>query len=323
MEVKSNVRQRRMERMKQIVAASEQRDQRDEARQAGSDAGRSRGREQTSYAQTPGDPVGGYGAAGPSVRDEETARADRLREDPEFVWKRQERDRWSALEEHVGVVSSSGAWNDRVGGLKPPTVRQIWIKLGISAALFAGIWMMFQVDHPLADRGRQWVRAALTEEYDFSAAAAWYEREFGGLPAFIPALRAKTDPEAKKASSPALQHLYAPVRGKVVASSVDGEPGVTLRTAPDAPVAALDTGRVVTVSAGTDKATVVVIQHAGGLQSIYGWIADTTLKANDWVKGGETIGRVTTDAAGGAGKLYVAVKKDNQYLNPTEVVAFD
>jgi stage IV sporulation protein FA len=319
MEVKSNVRQRRMDRMKQIIA-SEQIEYRNESGRADNVSGRLHGQAQTSYGRPPGSPAAGSGYAERGIREEEPMRTDYGREDPEYVWKRQERERWTSLERAVGP--SPDDWTNR-GGLKPPTVRQIWIKLGISAVLFGGIWGMFRIDHPLADRGRQWVSSALTEDYDFSAAAAWYEREFGGLPAFLPALRAKSDPEAQKASSPSVQRLYTPVHGKIVGTAADGELGVTLRTEPEASVAALDTGRVVSVSTGTDKATVVVIQHAGGLQSTYGWLQGTTLKTHDWVKGGETIGSVTTDAAGGAGKLYVAVKKENQYVNPAEVVSFD
>jgi stage IV sporulation protein FA len=318
MEVKSNVRQRRMDRMKQIIA-SEQGEYRSDVRQAQSGANRIRSQAQTSYGWTPDN---GYGKPESErvFREEEPGRVDYGREDPEYVWKRQERERWSSLERATG--SAPDGWMES-GGLKPPTVRQIWIKLGVSAVLFAGIWGMSGVDHPMADRGRQWVKAALTEDYDFSAVAAWYEREFGGLPAFLPSLRAKSDPEAQKASSPSLQRLYSPVHGKIVGAAADGDRGVTIRTEPEAVVAALDTGRVISVSTGTDKATVVVIQHAGGLQSTYGWLKGTSLKTNDWVKGGETVGSVTTDAAGGAGKLYVAVKKENQYVNPAEVVSFD
>ncbi|TMV52915.1 hypothetical protein FE783_01615 [Paenibacillus mesophilus] len=318
MEVKSNVRQRRMDRMKQIIA-SEQGEHRSDVRPVRSGGSRAQGPAKTSYGWTQ-DNEYGKTERERGVREEEPQRIDYSREDPEYVWKRQERERWSSFERAPGPASDG--WMES-GGLKPPTVRQIWIKLGISAVLFAGIWGMFRIDHPMADQGRQWVKAALTEDYDFSAVAAWYEREFGGLPAFLPSLRAKADPEAQKASSPSLQRLYSPVRGKVVGAAANGDPGVTIRTEPEAAVAALDTGRVVSVSTATDKATVVVIQHAGGLQSTYGWLKGTSLKPNDWVKGGETIGSVTTDAAGGAGKLYVAVKKDNQYVNPAEVVSFD
>ncbi|WP_146250273.1 M23 family metallopeptidase [Paenibacillus flagellatus] len=333
MEIKSNVRQRRLDRMKQIVA-SDHGGRLDAGEPAGTAGGNPRPpagagrygsgmapdrRIRKGAAESEGSP--GYRADGPLPAGERLD--DRFGgrfDDPEYVWKRQERDRWSSWES-PSVGGRGGTFDD--GGLKPPSVRQIWVKLGISAVLFGAVWGLFRIDHPLADRGQQWVRAALTEDYDFSSVAVWYERTFGGLPAFLPAFRDKSGPEAQKASSTELHKLYAPVHGKIVAKASAGDLGITLRTEPEAPVVALDTGRVIAVSTGTDKGTVVVVQHTGGLQSTYGWLDRTTLKKHDWVKGGEPIGSVTTDPAGGAGKLYVAVKKDDQYVSPTEVVSFD
>lgn len=322
MEVKSNVRQRRMNRMKQIVASEQAEDHRDvplvrnsAARYRGIETSYRRNEDENSESIDRADsgesPL--YRGGGPLYRDERY-------DDPEYIWKSQEKERWTSLER--ATFRSSGTGRDS-RTLTPPTVRQIWFKLGISAVLFAAVWGMFQIDHPAAERGKSWVRAALHEDYDFQAAAAWYERRFGGLPAFLPAIRAKSDPEAQKASSASLQKLYAPVHGKIMSKAEGDELGITIRTEPEAAVATIDTGRVVAVNVGTDKATTIHIQHAGGIQSIYGWITGTSLKINDWVKGGETIGKVTTDAAGGAGKLYVAIKKDNQYVHPAEVISFD
>ncbi|GAA3408326.1 peptidoglycan DD-metalloendopeptidase family protein [Paenibacillus hodogayensis] len=325
MEVKSSVRKRRMDRMKQIVASERGEHPHRSAPDWTGAAWNSR--EPQPY-RVPADPDGR-----PEDRRSSPGE-DRLREplplqweygqedDPEYVWKSQERERWSSLEQ--AGRASGGEWRSGGGGgLKPPSTRQIGVKLVVSVALFGAVWGVFQLNHPLAEQGRQWVRTALTEDYDFAAMSAWYEREFGGLPAFLPALGIKSDPQAQKASSPSPQRLYTPVHGKIVEAAKDGELGITIRTGPEAAVAALDTGRVAAVNTGTDKGTVVVIQHAGGLQSTYGWLQSTRLKPNDWIQGGETVGVAATDAAGGAGKLYLAVKKDNQPIDPAEVIPFD
>ncbi|RKN83845.1 peptidoglycan DD-metalloendopeptidase family protein [Paenibacillus ginsengarvi] len=307
MEVKSNVRRRRMDRMKQIVTTGQ------EERFGGGNRADGQGSREMERA-----PVSYESAEeGTPFRrqaSEQRLLAYREEDDPEWAWKRQESQRWRSL----GGPGGGGNWER-----KPPSIRSLWTKLGISAVLFAGIWGMFQVDHPLAERGQRWVTAALTEEYNFSGMAAWYERKFGGLPAILPALGGKRDPEAQKVSSSSLKGMYTPVHGKIVEKLSDGELGITLRTVPEAKVVAIDTGRVVAVSDSADKGTTVVLQHSGGLQSIYGWLQGTSLKTNDWVKGGETIGSVTTDAAGGAGKLYVAVKKEGEYVKPQEVIPFD
>lgn len=311
MEMKSNIRQRRMDRMKQILAS-----EREEYPHPAAPSGAAgSGRHYHTYPDgRPGVPIDSFREAVPMQQEYGPE------DDPEYVWKRQEKERWSSFEQGPRI---DDRFRKRDVGLKPPSKRQIWIKLALSAALFGGVWGMFRIDHPLTERGRQWVSAALTEDYNFAAAAAWYERNFGGLPAFLPAFGEKTTPQAQKANSSSLQHLIAPIHGKIVEAAKEGELGITIRTEPEASVAAIDTGRVTAVNTATDKGTVLVVQHANGLQSTYGWLQSTNLKVHDWVKGGETIGVVTTDAAGGAGKLYVAVKKDNQSLDPAEVIPFD
>lgn len=315
MEVKSNVRQRRMDRMKQIVASDQ--GMRSSVKKAEHTGGVYPGQGENGAAPYPPNRHAAINSGG---REEAPRERDIRLDDPEFVWKRHERERWTAM----GRADQAG-WTEPPdnGGLQPPSVRQVWVKFGLSAVLFAGVWGLFQLDHPMAKRGQTWVRTALTADYDFSAVAVWYERSFGGLPAWLPAIRDKTAPEAQKASTSLMGQIYVPVAGKIVSQNSEGDLGISLRTEPAAAVTAIDTGRVVSVSNGTDQGTVVVIQHAGGLQSTYKWLQSTTLQKNDWVKGGETIGNVTTDAAGGAGKLYVVVKKDNQYVNPTEVIPFD
>ncbi|MBD2861005.1 peptidoglycan DD-metalloendopeptidase family protein [Paenibacillus oceani] len=315
MEVKSNVRQRRMDRMKQIVA-SEQGIRSGNDKTVFHEEAYDGQRERSGHDSSQYRPVNLNGSG---REDLSSARDDRM-DDPEFVWKHREQERWTAM----GRAEQPG-WTDTPdnGGMTPPSVRQIWVKLGLSAVVFAGVWGLFQLDHPMAQRGQAWVRTALTVDYDFTAVAAWYERSFGGVPAWLPSIREKDAPEAQKASTSSLGRIYVPVTGKIVSRSGDGDLGITLRTEPLAAVIAIDTGRVVSVTSGTDKGTVVVVQHADGLQSTYAWLQSTTLQKNDWVNGGETIGSVTTDAAGGAGKLYVVVKKDNQYVNPTEVIPFD
>jgi stage IV sporulation protein FA len=324
MEVKANVRQRRIDRMKQILASGQRMNHDDielPGRRGGKPAGQPgpTGRTEPSRGAGRTEPSrGGTAPYGSSLRDFGPDRDERF-DDPEYVWKRERNKRWSSWEQGAGPQRER---DDEGGGLKPPTARQIWVRLTVSAVLFGCFWGMFRIDHPLAERGQAYVRAALTEEYDFTAAAAWYERTFGGLPALLPALRPKAG-EAQKAGSASLHKLYVPVHGKIVERASGGELGITIRTEPEATAVAIDTGIVVSVTTGTDKGTVLVLQHAGGLQSTYGWLESTSLKKHDWVEGGETIGRVTTDAAGGAGKLYVAVRKDNQFVDPTEVIAFD
>ena len=294
MKVKRNVRLRRADRMKQIIRAARQ-----EALQ-------------TSENVRPSVPAHRF----PTSAD------DPHMTDPEYVWKQMNKGRWETwLKEER---SPGGALERRSGG--GPKRPAIGYRFVASVFLFVLVWGLFQFDHPLAVRGQLWIRQALTEPYDFAAVAAWYKDRFGSLPSFLPAWGrhgGASDDPAQKTSAAAGRTLYSPVRGKIVVPFGPDTQGVTLETPADAPVSAIDTGIVLSVSESPDTGSTVTIQHPNGLQSIYGSLRESALKPHDWVKGGERIGTVAPADSGRNGKFYFAVKKDNQFVNPAEVVSFD
>jgi stage IV sporulation protein FA len=239
-------------------------------------------------------------------------------DDPEYVWKMEEKRRWASLMQLPDRQKEEGP-----SGGKPPAFISFRAKAGISALLFGLVWGMFQIDHPYAEKGRLWVTQALTIEADFGKWASYYAQSFSGAPSFLPAFLHRDGTEARKANAPAVRKLYIPAHGKIEETESGGALGITLRTRPDAKVAALDTGRVVDIRTGTERGTVVVLQHADGLESIYGWLKETSVKKYDWLLGGETFASVSTDPANGTGKLYIAVRKNGQYVAPTDVISFD
>ena len=294
MKVKRNVRLRRADRMKQIILAARQ-----EALQKSENVRSSV-------------PAHRFPAS-----DEDPRMTD-----PEYVWKQMNKSRWDTW---LKEDRSPGGALERRGG-DGPKRPAIGYRFGASVVLFVLVWGLYQSDHPLAVRGQLWIRNALTEPYDFTAVAAWYKDRFGSLPSFLPAWGRHGDPSddpAQKASATAGRTLYSPVRGKIVVPFGRDTQGVTLETPSEAPVTAIDAGIVLSVSESPDSGTTVTIQHPNGIQSIYGSLSVSTLKPHDWVKGGERIGTVAPAGSGRNGKFYFAVKKDNQYVNPAEVVSFD
>ena len=95
-----------------------------------------------------------------------------------------------------------------------PTRRQIWVKLFISAVLFACIWVMFQQDGAWAETGKGFVRDSLTQEIRYETVAAWYEDKFQGTPSFIPSFFQWKIQEVKKVDARGRTELSLPVQGK-------------------------------------------------------------------------------------------------------------
>jgi stage IV sporulation protein FA len=306
MEAKDKIRQRRMERIKQL-------------------------QEQEGFASyNPYHPVEYSNASRPKTLsnkntpiprgdgandDSETSYYSSRWNDPEYVWKQKyNRDMTERQRE--------SDYMDGDGGRFMPTRRGIRTKLLISCVLFGAVWGLFQFNHPLANKGKAFITSALNEPFDFQPVALWYERQFGGTPTLLPALNPVKQEEAQKVTLDS-KHYFVPVKGKVIAGFEPNRLGITLETKAEASVAAVDTGLVVYAGSREDTGYTVIIRHTNGLESVYGWVEQGRVELNDWIKGGETIGFVSKNSSKQAGYFYFALSKNNKFVNPADVVNFD
>jgi stage IV sporulation protein FA len=234
-------------------------------------------------------------------------------EDPEYVWNR----KWK--EEYANIKDEG---NEHGGRPFLPTVNSFRTKLFISCCLFALIWGLFQLNHPLANQAKSHIASAMNKPFDFQIVALWYERQFGGNPSLLPAWIPGMQQEAQKVTAHNKQY-FSPVQGTVIAPFESSRLGVTLETKADAIVSAMDTGLVIYKGNKDDTGYTIIIRHKDGLQSVYGWIEQASVELNDWIKGGEKIGTVSKNSTQKAGYLYFAVSKENRFLNPADVVAFE
>jgi stage IV sporulation protein FA len=238
---------------------------------------------------------------------------DPLMSDPEYVWNRKWRQEYSKHKDYI---------NDDGGSPFRPSARTFLVKLFLSCIIFSVIGGLFQLNHPWANKVKSTISLALNNTFDFQTVALWYERQFGGNPSLLPAWLPGKQQEAQKVTADT-KHYFSPVKGKVIAPYEPSRLGITLETRADATVAAFDTGLVIYTGSKEDTGYTVIIRHTNGLQSVYGWVEQSKVELNDWVKGGETIGTVSKNSSKQAGYLYFAVSKDNRFLNPADVVGFD
>jgi len=306
MEIKSNVRQRRLAKIKEI-------------RERGAPAGFGT---YPGHGWEPNRPPAE--SAAPSIRTFERDEpfpavplaADPRFQDPEYVWKHRHR-----LDHASGGGGSGG------GTAGPPAFhprRTLPGRIILCGVLLGLVWGMFQLNTPWAERGQAWVTRALTEDFRFDQAAAWYEEHFQGAPSFIPTFGGKKATEsARKAAAPVSSAYTPPARGKIVSAFRPQSGGIVLETKAGTAVQAIETGHVIFAGNQEGSGLTVMIQHAGQVVSVYGNLSEILVRKNDWVEGGEPVGKVSTDAASSAGRFYFAVRKDGQPVDPADVVGFD
>lgn len=257
-------------------------------------------------------------------REQEVSRPGEWEErmkDPEFVWKLKKKQLFEEANGERGTVFSDKQLSPDE---RPPRpfVRRFLLRCLMSGAVFLLLLGVYQFNHPASNQARLWVERALTEEINFTSIAAWYESRFGGPPAFLPAFRSKKQ-QSENVHSTGIGHFAVPVKGEVIKAYSDSTPWLEIQTDGEAPVLSMASGRVVFSGYLEETGYTLVIQHAGGLSSVYGYLKENRWQANDWIESGEIIGHTQPATAKWANTLYFAIKTEDETMNPSEVVAFD
>lgn len=328
MEVKANVQKRRQDRIKQLLSRNAE-----EGRGAGADlAGPDERRRRTALQERPG--------AEPALPEQERpaepplyirGRLDREDHggDPEAAWKNRQRQllEWyssgGAMEESPpGERPSMGqAGSGSRSGGRGPFRKLFKAKLAVSAVLFIIACVVFRLDTSWSREAKGHISAALTKDMDFSKAAAWYDKTFSGSPSFLPAFGSKQE-AAKVQGRLDKSRFVQPVKGKVTEAFSNKLEGIRITTRPDAQAAAMDQGRIEFAGDKTTTGHTVIIRHADGYRTTYGNLKPTAWEEGDWVKAGELLGPVA-NGEDGNGVLYLAVMKDERYIDPLDVVSVD
>lgn len=310
-DVKSNVKKRREERIRQLTAG-------DivgyvpEAQQAGSSKSSvspmSHSTDSRASASTPLTPS-------PSTTTSSSSKGfSSIEADPELAWKH------------------NNPWKNKFENDTPDTPTRskghFWrgqgIRLLVSVIIFAGIYAIQNVQTSWSFQVQSAIAQSLTHEMDFSKVEVWYENTFGGSPAFIPIFK-HNDPQGVKVEGRAA--FVAPLQGKIVSSFAVSMKGIEIipseKSASSINVQSISTGRVVAVNQDAVTGKTVVIQHTGGYISSYGRMEQVFVQKNDWIEGGEWIGSLPATTSNPQATLYFSIEKDKKYIDPTDVIMID
>ncbi|GGA36608.1 M23 family metallopeptidase [Paenibacillus physcomitrellae] len=254
--------------------------------------------------------------------------------DPELMWK-QGRGLWrddafgtapaSSSPMGSGFKPGSGTPEQTDGPQKGGSfIRALWTRTFVSAAVFGILWGIHHEQPAWSAPIESFVSTTLNQEMDFQAAEAWYERNFGGAPSFIPIFGDNGGPQQLVQSA----HGFSiPIQGKLAESFAISLKGVEIVPDLDSKgaqeVKSIETGRVTEVNDDALTGKTVVVQHSDGYVSIYGRLTEVSVSEGDWLEGGERVGSFSKAESGGSDTVYFAMKKDGLYIDPAEVVPLD
>jgi stage IV sporulation protein FA len=206
-------------------------------------------------------------------------------------------------------------WN-RISSPSASPGRARLIKQGLgAAALFAITFLVFQSSSPAIQPVESFTREVMTRDFNFAGTAEWAKRVMGESPSILPAFRPQTGSRISATG------WTLPAKGRIALPFDNKRKGVVIRTKAGGPVTAAAEGWVVFSGTREGLGHTVIIRHAGGLETWYGWLKAPSVRTKDWVKPGQKLGE--PQETGGQSLLYFAVKKNGRFVDPASVISFE
>ncbi|MBS4217012.1 M23 family metallopeptidase [Bacillus sp. FJAT-49711] len=192
-------------------------------------------------------------------------------------------------------------------------------KILASVVLVLILAIIFQSTSTKLEPIKLGVKKTMEKEFQFAAVANWYENQFGKPLALLPPFEndEKTDTANNELS-------YAqPVSGKILEDfSVDGR-GIIMETGTNAEVEAMTGGVVIFAGKKEDIGQTVIIQHADHSETWYGMLDKITVKPRENVEAGKHVGVVSLGKEGETGEFYFAIKQNDMFIDPIQVIKFE
>lgn len=188
---------------------------------------------------------------------------------------------------------------------------QFIIKGILALSLFVGTAFVMNTSGEILSLPKKWTRHAMTEEFPFARVHDWYQETFGSPMGISPKSNITEGREA----------LAFPVSGDVTESFLSNGSGVMITPEEATEVTALRDGIV--IFAGKDRETdnTVVIQHADGSKSTYGYLDDIDVHVYQMIGSGQELGDFKPTETHDT--VYFAIEKDNKYIDPVQVIKVD
>ncbi|SDI58134.1 M23 family metallopeptidase [Natribacillus halophilus] len=213
-------------------------------------------------------------------------------------------------------------WRDRdikpaISTRKEKVKQRFFIQWLGALALFLLTAMVVQTDM-LFDDARQTAVNMYENEFQFAAVSNWYESQFGRPLALFP------EDQSEEVETVDSEGYALPAAGAGIAESFsENGRAVVLETMEDEQVTATRGGVVIQAGSDEDWGQVVVVQHDDGTEAWYGSLDAIDVGLYDHVGAGDLLGNVTIAADEEGGRFTFAIRANDEYIDPGEVMTFD
>jgi len=213
-------------------------------------------------------------------------------------------------EERHGYYPVFSSENEQVRKTNP--VAGFAVKGILSVMLFFGTALIWQMDATILQQPKEWTSKAMTNEFPFAKVNVWYKETFGRPLSLSPQPVAETDQS---------QPVALPVNGNITENFETNGTGILIAPGETASVSAIQDG--VVIFAGNDRETnkTVTVQHEDGSLSSYGNLSSIDVHLYQFISGNQRVGSFSPNAE--HEMVYFSIEKDNDYIDPVQVMQVD
>ncbi|MEK4668572.1 M23 family metallopeptidase [Niallia sp. FSL R7-0271] len=256
-----------------------------------------------------------------SRADEIRRRIEKRKKERERMQKNVERRVLWNDEEESGDHNTFYFENDKKEDDFHPLFRKDLFLLKIlgAAVLFLIVAIVVRNQSPSFQKAETSIRQAMNQEFNFAFVSNWYEDQFGKPLAFLPSTA-----EDDSTGEEQLQQYALSASGKILEDFADTGQRVAIETGIDTSVQALNEGTVTFIGEKEGFGNTVVIQHSDKSESWYGNLEEVDVNIYQSVKKGSKVGLASGYGTNETlGLFYFAIKKDNDFIDPIQVIEFE
>jgi stage IV sporulation protein FA len=227
---------------------------------------------------------------------------------------------WATDEERYGFekISSFEAGPDE--GTHPLFNKELFIfKILASVCLVLIVGILFKNENPTLQKARDVVQNSMVTDFQFAAVSDWYETKFGKPLALLPFMEEET-----KTNTIEDETQYAlPASGRIIEDFSQNGQGIMIETGKDSVVDALHEGIITFAGVKEGIGNTVVVQHTDKSETWYGNLSTIEVKLYDFITKGTKLGVASSTEDETHSSFYLAVKKDNHFIDPSQVIRFE
>src|SRR5690625_535803 len=181
-----------------------------------------------------------------------------------------------------------------------------------SVALFFFVAFLMQTNLPGLKQTKEWTYEALHQEFPFAKVNEWYVTRFGSPLSFTPQGTVQLGQE---------ETMALPVLGHVVETFAANGTGIMI--SPEEKTGVSTISRGVVIFAGNDRNThkTVIVQHADGSKTTYGYLSSIDVHIYQTVNANQTIG--TFQPTKDNEMVYFSIEMDKEFIDPSQVIKVD